>query len=65
MAGELILGLLFKIAPSLLTTAARTGINSLLKESPVTEAIEGTCITFPALEPLRQTLENFSYSNLF
>jgi len=65
MSEELLLGLLFKIAPSLLTTVAKAGVHSLLQQSPVTKAIEATCATFPELEPLRHILETWYKSDAF
>ena len=65
MSEGLLLGLLFKIAPSLLTAAAKASLHSLLQQSPVTNAIDKTCATFPELEPLRHTLSTWCKSDAF
>jgi tetratricopeptide (TPR) repeat protein len=65
MSEGFLLGLLFKIAPSLLTTVAKAGVQSLLQQTPVTKAINATCESFPDLEPLRHTLENWCKSKDF
>jgi tetratricopeptide (TPR) repeat protein len=65
MPDGILVSLLFKIAPSLLATAAKAGFHSLLQQTPVVKAIEATCATFTELEPLRQTLENWCRSDAF
>jgi hypothetical protein len=65
MSEGFLLGLLFKIASSLLTTIAKAGVQSLLQQTPVIKAIDATCESFPDLEPLRHTLENWCKSKAF
>jgi tetratricopeptide (TPR) repeat protein len=65
MSEGFLLGLLFKIAPSLLTAIAKAGVQSLLQQTSVTKAIAATCDSFPNLEPLRQTLESWCKSDTF
>lgn len=65
MPEGILVSLLFKIAPSLLTTAAKAGVQSVLKQSSVTKAIEATCVIYPELEPLRHTLSTWCESKRF
>lgn len=65
MPDGILVSLLFKIAPSLLTAAAKAGVQSLLQQSSVTKAIEATCAIYPRLDPLRYTLSTWCESKRF
>jgi len=56
MSGDMLIGLLWKMAPSLLLKASGEGLKKLVEEPPVAKAITATGNDFPGIEGLQYTL---------
>src|SRR5262245_41313301 len=65
MVSEILTPVIWKVAPSLLTAAAKHGIKKLLEASPVARAIESTAEAFPHFENLSGALTSWSTSEKF